>query len=54
MLTSDLYNYCDAYFVVRGRRTFEGDNDVKTRNKKLIFKNNAHLDHAHQKSMIYS
>ena len=41
MLTSDLYDYSDAYFVVKGRRTFEGDNDVKTRNKKLIFKNNA-------------
>ena len=41
MLTSDLYDYSDAYFVVKGRRTFEGGNDVKTRNKKLIFKNNA-------------
>ena len=41
MLTSDLYDYSDAYFVVKGRRTFEGDNDVKTRSKKLIFKNNA-------------
>ena len=41
MLTSDLYDYSDAYFVVKGRRTFEGDNDVKTRNTKLIFKNNA-------------
>ena len=41
MLTSDLYDYSDAYFVVKGRRTFEGHNDVKTRNKKLIFKNNA-------------
>ena len=41
MLRSDLCDYSDAYIVVKGRITVEGDNDDKTRNKKLIFKNNA-------------
>ena len=41
MLRSDLCNYSDAYIVVKGRITVEGDNDAKTRNKKLILKNNA-------------
>ena len=40
-LRSDLCDYSDAYTVVRGRITVEGDNDDKTRKKKLIFKNNA-------------
>ena len=40
MLRSDLCDYNDAYVVVKGRITFEGDNDAKTRNKKLIFKSN--------------
>ena len=35
MLISDLYDYCDAYIVVKGI------NDVSERNKKLTFKNNA-------------
>ena len=39
MLRSDLCDYSDAYIVVKG--TIEGGNDVKTRNKKIIFKNNA-------------
>ena len=37
---SDLFDYSDAYIVVKGRITVEGDNDDKT-NKKLIFKNDA-------------
>ena len=41
MLRSDLCGYSDAYFVVKGRITDEGDNDTITRNKKLIFKKNA-------------
>ena len=41
MLRSDLRDYSDAYIVVKERITVEGDNDAKTRNKKLIFKNNA-------------
>ena len=41
MLRSDLCDYSDVYIVVRGAMTVEGDNNAKTRNKKLIFKNNA-------------
>ena len=40
MLTSDLCDYCDAYIVVKGTITLEGDNDARERNKKLNFKNN--------------
>ena len=41
MLRSDLSDYNDAYIVVKGTITVEGDTDTKTRNKKLIFQNNA-------------
>ena len=41
MLISDLCAYSDAYIVIKGRITVEGDNDDKTRNKELVFKNNA-------------
>ena len=41
MLTSDLCDYSDAYIVVKGDITPEGDNDAKKRNKNLAFKNNA-------------
>ena len=41
MLRSDLFDYSDAYIVIKGTITVEGDNDAKTENKKLIFKNNA-------------
>ena len=41
MLRSHLCDYSDAYIVVKGRITVEGDNHEKTRNKKLIIKNNA-------------
>ena len=41
MLRSDLCDYGDAYIVVKGIVTVEEENDDKTRNKKLIFKNNA-------------
>ena len=33
--------YSDAYIVVKGTVTVEGDHDAKTRNKKLTFKNNS-------------
>ena len=39
MLRSDLCDYSDAYIVVKERITVEGDNDDKTKNKKLIFNN---------------
>ena len=41
MLRSDLFDYSDAYIVIKGTITVEGDNDAKTENEKLIFKNNA-------------
>ena len=41
MLRSKLYDYSDAYIVVKRRKTIEGDNNAKARNKKLTFKNNA-------------
>ena len=41
MLRSNLCDYSDACIVVKGRLTVEGDNDYKTRNKKMIFKTNA-------------
>ena len=41
MSRPDLSDYGDAYIVVKQRITVKRDNDDKTRNKKLIFKNNA-------------
>ena len=41
ILRSDLRKYSDVYIVVKGRITVEGDHDAKTRNKLLLFKNNA-------------
>ena len=41
MLRSDLCDNSDAYVIVKRRITVEGDNDDKTRNKKLTFKNNS-------------
>ena len=38
---SDLCDFNDAYIVVKGDITFEGDNDANKRNKNLAFKNNA-------------
>ena len=40
MLRSDLCNFNDAYIVVKGDITLEGDNDTKG-NKNPTFKNNA-------------
>ena len=41
MLRSGLCDYIDAYVVVKGIITVEGNNVAKTRNKTLTFKNNA-------------
>lgn len=41
MLTSNLCGYSAAYIFVKGKITVEEDNDDKTRNEKLIFKNDA-------------
>ena len=39
MSRSNLRDFSDAFFVVRGTIVFEGDNDDKTRNKNLVTKN---------------
>ena len=39
MLRSDLCDFSDAYIVVKGDITLEGDNDANKRNKNLTFKN---------------
>ena len=39
MLRSDLCDFSDAYIVVKGTITVDGDVDDKKRNKKLTFKN---------------
>ena len=55
MLRSNLCDYSEAYKIVKGRITAEKDNNDKTRNKKLIFKNNApFIDHAYQKLKTHS
>ena len=41
LLKPDLCDYSDVYIVVKGRITAEEYNDAKTREKKLILKNNA-------------
>ena len=41
MLRLDLCDYSDACIVVKGTVTVEGNNAAQTREKKLIFKNNA-------------
>ena len=41
MLRSDLCDYSDAYIVVKGDITLEGDNVTNKRDKTLVFKNNA-------------
>ena len=40
MLRSDLFDYRDAYIVVKGIIAVEGTNDANKRNKKLTLKNN--------------
>ena len=41
MLRSDLYDFSDAYIVVKGDINLEGDNDANKHNKNLAFKDNA-------------
>ena len=41
MLRSDLFYFSDAYIVVKGDITLEGDDDANKHNKNLAFKNNA-------------
>ena len=51
MLRSDLCDFNDAYIVVEGDITLEGDNDANKRNKNLAFKKNATFLIAFQKLM---
>ena len=41
ILRSDSCDFSDAYIVVKETITVEGENDAKTRNKRLIFKYNS-------------
>ena len=41
MLRSDLWDYSDAYIVVKGRISVTDTNNANKRDKKLTFKNNA-------------
>ena len=41
MIRSELCDFSDAYIVVKGDITLEGDNNANKRNKNLAFKNNA-------------
>ena len=41
MLRSNLCDFNEAYIVVKGDVTLEGDNDANKENKNLAFKNNA-------------
>ena len=41
MLRSDLCDFSDAYIVVKGDITVEGNNNGNKSNKNLVFKNNA-------------
>ena len=41
MLRSDLCDFSDAYVVVKGDITVEGNNNANKCNKNLVFKNNA-------------
>ena len=40
MLRPDLYNFSAAYIAIKETITVEGDNHDKTRNKKIVFRNN--------------
>ena len=41
MLRSDLCDFSDAYIVVKGDITLEGNDDANKQNKNLAFKNDA-------------
>ena len=40
MLISDLWDYSDAYIIVKGTITVEGKNENNWEDRKLTFKNN--------------
>ena len=51
MLRSDLCDFSDAYIVVEGTITLEGDNNANKQNKNLAFKKMHHLLTTFQKLM---
>ena len=53
MSRSNLCDYIDAYIVVKGTVTVEGDNDAKKINRKLTLRIMLHLDHVYQKSITH-
>ena len=53
MLRSTLCNYNVACNVLKEQIAVKGNNDDKTRNKKLIFKKMPHLDRVYQKSLTH-
>ena len=50
MLRFALCDFNDAYIVVKGNITLEGENDANKRNKSLEFKNNAPFTNCISKS----
>ena len=53
MLRSDLCDFSDAYIVVEGTITLEGDNNANKQNKNLAFKKNAPFINCIWKLMVY-
>ena len=53
MFTLNLHDYSKAYIVIEGRTTVGGDNNDRTKNKKLILKNNALFRSSYEKSITY-
>ena len=52
MLTSDLYDYSNAYIVVKGRISVRATENTDTQ-KDIAFKKILHLDHPQQKLTVY-
>ena len=52
MLRSDLCDYRDAYIIVKGTITVEGNDDSKKEIKNYHFRKMLHLDYAYQKSHL--
>ena len=53
LLRSDLCGYNDAYIVVKGTITIEGDDDHKHEIKRWRLRIMLHLHHAYQKSITH-
>ena len=53
MLRSDLCDFRDAYIVVKGTITLDGESNTNKRNKSVHLKIILHLSTAFQRSMVY-